>query len=72
MIKSGLSYLNNIKAERVRAGLTQTYLAEKLGISLTSYCLKETGARRFTVDELILIANTLGTDPETLLKVPLV
>ena len=65
------SFLDNIKAERVRAGLTQEELAKKVGISVTSYNLKETGTRQFSVDELMLIANALGTDPEALLKMPL-
>lgn len=64
------SYLANIKAERVRAGLTQEELAKKMGIGVTSYNLKENGTRQFSVDELMLIANALGTDPETLLKMP--
>lgn len=71
-MKKGTSntYLKNIKAERVRAGLTQDQLAKKLGISGTSYNLKENGSRQFTVDELMLIAATLSTDPDTLLKMP--
>lgn len=64
------SFLDNIKAERVRAGLTQEELAKKVGISVTSYNLKETGTRQFSVVELIIIATVLGTDPENLLKVP--
>ena len=64
------NYLGNIRAERARAELTQEQMAKKLGISVTTYNLKETGTRHFSVDELILIAATLGTDPETLLKMP--
>lgn len=64
------SYLDNIKAERVRAGLTQEELAKKMGIGVTSYNLKENGTRQFSVVELMLIANALGTNPEALLKMP--
>ena len=70
-MKTKATYLSNIKAERVRAGLTQEQLAKKLGISATSYNLKETGARHFTVEELMLLAAAVNSDPESLLKTPL-
>lgn len=69
-MKTTAIYLNNIRAERARLKMSQGQLAKKLGISATSYNLKETGNRQFTVEELILIARALDTDPETLLKIP--
>lgn len=59
---------NNIKAERVRKGLTQAELAKKLGLSVTSYNQKELGHIQFRLDEFIHICHVLDTDPETLLK----
>ena len=66
--KAGMEYLNNIKAERARKGLTQVDMAKRLGMSETTYIFKENGRRQFTINELMLIAVILGTDPETLLK----
>lgn len=60
--------LNNIKAERIRVGLTQQEVAKKLGLSTTSYNMKENGNRQFHLDEFIDLCHILATDPETLLK----
>jgi transcriptional regulator with XRE-family HTH domain len=60
--------INNIKAERVRKGLSQCETAKKLGISTTSYNQKESGKVQFKLDEFIHLCHVLGTDPETLLN----
>ena len=44
----------NIKAERVRLGYTQSFVADKLKISKTTYNLKENGKREFTETEIIV------------------
>lgn len=62
------NYLSNIKAERARKNMTQEDIAKKLGVSATTYNFKETGRRPINVEELIIIASALGTDPQTLLK----
>ena len=58
--------INNIRAERVRKGLTQKEMAKKLGLSVTSYNQKESGKVQFNLDEFIQICYVLDTDPETL------
>ncbi len=62
------SISRNIRAERVRCGLTQRDMAQKLGLSATGYNHKETGKRQFTLDEFILICKILGTDPESIIR----
>jgi len=57
----------NIKAERVRSKLTQKQIAEKLEMSTTSYCYKESGRRQFTVEEFINICKILKVEPQGLL-----
>ena len=59
----------NIKAERVRKSLTQKDMAKKLGISETSYSLKESGRRSFDINEFRIICKVLDCSPETLLNV---
>lgn len=42
---------------RKEAGLSQQQMADKLGISVTSYGDKERGIKSFTMDEMFLISN---------------
>jgi DNA-binding XRE family transcriptional regulator len=58
--------INNIRAERVRKGLTQKEMAKRLGLSVTSYNQKESGKVQFNLEEFIQICHVLDTDPETL------
>ncbi len=58
----------NIRAERVRRGLTQLEMAIKLGISATGYNHKENNKRQFTLEEFVLVCKILDTDPEYLIK----
>lgn len=46
-----------VKAKRVELGLTQTDVANDLGLSLTSYCFKERGIREFNSDEIIKLLH---------------
>lgn len=41
-----------LKGKRVEKGFNQTELANKLGISLSSYCQKEIGKVDFTLTEI--------------------
>lgn len=70
MVLRSISYLNNIRAERVRHGLTQIEMAEKMEMSLTAYSGREQGKYPFTVEELMRIANLLNTTCENLLGKP--
>ena len=58
----------NIKAERVRKGLTQVEMAKLLGISPNSYCMKENGHRSFDLDEFRIICQNLQCDPNDLIN----
>lgn len=52
---------NSLKSFRVKFGLTQKDLADKLDISVTSYSLKETGKSQFTLKEAKEIANLFNS-----------
>lgn len=64
------SYINNIRAERVRAGKSQREMAKSLGMSTNCYNFKETGKRQFTLPEFILICELLKKRPEDILTEP--
>lgn len=49
-----------LKARRVELGLRQEDMAEKLGITLTTYSLKENGKREFIGSEILRILNILN------------
>lgn len=51
---------NKLKAKRVELGLRQQDMAEKLGITLATYSLKESGKREFIGSEILRILNILG------------
>lgn len=58
-----------IKGERIKKGLTQKDMAKKLGISETSYSLKESGKRSFTLNDLRIMCWYLNCDPNTLINI---
>ena len=58
---------NRIRTERKRLNLTQEQLAEYIGVSSTYVGLIERGERSVTLDNLILIANTLHVSIDYLL-----
>lgn len=51
-----------VKGARTRLGYTQSYMAERLGISVGSYQKKESGKIPFTESQKIGVANILGFD----------
>lgn len=51
-----------IKGARTRLGLTQNYMAERLGISVYSYQKKESGKIPFTEKQKFGVAKILGLD----------
>jgi len=53
---------------RVKAGLTQTKLAERLGKPQSFIAKYETGERRIDVLEFVTIAQAIGIDPMRLLR----
>lgn len=54
---------NELKAARIRRGITQKALAEKLNTTPANYCMKENGVRMLYLKDANLIADTLGLSP---------
>lgn len=50
----------NLVRLRKEAGLTQQDLADKLGISVTTYANKENGHHQFWANEMFFIRNYFG------------
>jgi transcriptional regulator with XRE-family HTH domain len=57
-----------LKLERQKQELKQSELAARLGWDQSSISEIETGVKRVTVLELVLIAEALGFDPNEALK----
>lgn len=49
-----------IKGERARLGYNQQFIADKLGISKSTYNLKENGKREFTETEMRILSMIFG------------
>lgn len=49
-----------VRAARIKAGLTQAQLAERIGRSQKYVSLIETGGRRLPIDAMMLIMRALG------------
>ncbi|HCS74695.1 MAG TPA: XRE family transcriptional regulator [Clostridiales bacterium] len=49
----------SLKQSRIEAGLTQSFMARKLGISSSYYCLLENGKRRITLDLALSISQII-------------
>lgn len=63
--------LNELKAERIRKGLSQEKLAEKLGQRASWVCRRESGVVDITIPEFYQIAQAMGctkTETNSLLK----
>lgn len=57
----------NLKIERIKAGLTQKEVAEKLNVSINTVSNWETGAKKITVDKLLTLADMFGVSTDYLL-----
>lgn len=49
-----------VSAVRKSKGVSQTFMAEKMGISISGYNMKEHGRRPISIKELEMIAVLLG------------
>ena len=49
-----------IRGARARLGYSQREMAERLGMSLSSYQCRESGAVEFTIDDIVKLAEVLG------------
>ena len=52
--------LRILKSKRVLLGLTQVEFADKLGMDVRSYNLKENGKRVFSLEEVSKVSKILG------------
>ncbi len=57
----------NVKEIRIRVGMTQLDLAERLGCAQSEVSRIESGERSVTVDRLFDLARVLGVSPAELL-----
>lgn len=60
----------NVRAERLRRGLTQEGLAEELDMTPRYLAGIERGERNLTLDSIEALAAQLGVDPHSLLTHP--
>ena len=60
---------NELKAQRVRLGLTQKDLATKLGIQASSYNKKENGINPFSSIELQKLKILLSLEDDKFIKI---
>lgn len=57
--KNHLALLAKIKKERKTKGFTQTFVADKLGLSQVHYSLMESGKNRMPLETFVLISEIL-------------
>jgi transcriptional regulator with XRE-family HTH domain len=58
----------NVRAARIRAGLTQAQLAERTGLTQQYVSLVEAGHRNITIDTMAALARVIGRDVSVLLR----
>lgn len=62
-------FAENLKNARIRAGLTQAQVAEKIGVAPSSYSFYESGKREPDVMKIKQIAVVLGVTGDDLLGI---
>ena len=62
-------FAENLKNARIRAGLTQAQIAEKIGVAPSSYSFYESGKREPDVMKIKQIASVLGVTGDDLLGI---
>jgi len=61
---------NSIRVKRTELGLSQTYMADQIGLAIEQYRECEFGAGRFGAERLLKIARLLGVNPQDLFEAP--
>lgn len=56
--------LNELKAERIRKGISQKELANRLGVGSAWVYMRESGRREITLNELVRMAQAMGCTKE--------
>ena len=69
MLPLGEGFPRILSACRTQAGITKSELAKKLDIPVHSVISQyETGARRFPIEKLVLLARATNTPPRPLIQ----
>ena len=58
----------NVKAERIRKGLTQEALAEKIGVNREYISKIERGTANMSLKKIVNLTNFIGADIKHILK----
>ncbi len=58
----------NVKAERIRKGLTQEALAEKIGVNREYISKIERGTANMSLKKIVNLTNFIGADIKDILK----
>jgi len=58
----------NVKAERVRIGLSQESLSEKMGVNFQYISKIERGLQNMSLKKIVELANHLGVDIKDILR----
>jgi transcriptional regulator with XRE-family HTH domain len=58
----------NVRAARIKAGLTQTQLAERTGLRQQYVSLVEAGHQNITLDTMAALSRAVGRDVSALLR----
>lgn len=63
-----MSFSEQLKRARISQGLTQQQVADRIGITNSTYCGYETGKRQPDVSKIKQLANVLNTSGDVLLE----
>lgn len=66
----GEYFYENLKTARLRAGLSQKEVADKIGVAKSTYSLYESGNREPNVNTIKRIAGVLNVSADMLLGLP--
>lgn len=66
----GEFFFENLKEARKAAGLSQTYVAQQLGVAKSTYSLYESGKREPDVSKIKKLAQIIGVSSDSLLGLP--
>lgn len=66
----GEFFFENLRDARKAAGLSQTYVAQQLGVAKSTYSLYESGKREPDVTKIKKLAQIIGVSSDALLGIP--